>query len=400
MILQEHLLISFFIYRKQRKETRLSSKSFSLSLNQMDFDFDENNQTKNLYKSIYFIIFLMILIDLLLSVFSDTLKDLDFWMVELLIITYIFNKMFNAQSFSHQKLAIGINLFSSLLKIFTIYLSSKDDTTQILYMVYKWLIPIGIIIYLILITLESYFYVKIKYFMDKNFISVEFLLIVFGIIGTIFYLFICIIINFTKCSSYLSDNLCKIFSDPDDFDSDSYIDNFGIYFKNFKKGVISEIIIILLGIITFFLYYYFSLLVLKLLSPIHVIFFYAIYYFTKKIILPISTLIQSNSFFTENPMEYIYPKYFLDFSQDILCVIGFLIYLEIIELNFCKYNYNLRKNIIRRSTIDSKMSEKNSKFIFLEDGDIEENINNSNDFNNSYNNSNSFKLYNSKKTNK
>ena len=35
---------------------------------------------------------------------------------------------------------------------------------------------------------------------------------------------------------------------------------------------------------------------------------------------------------------------------------GFLIYLEMIELNFCGFNYNLKKNIINRGIDEYKLS--------------------------------------------
>ena len=41
-------------------------------------------------------------------------------------------------------------------------------------------------------------------------------------------------------------------------------------------------------------------------------------------------------------------KYFLDISGDIFCLIGLLIYFEIIELNFCDLNYDLKMNITKR----------------------------------------------------
>ena len=53
-------------------------------------------------------------------------------------------------------------------------------------------------------------------------------------------------------------------------------------------------------------------------------------------------------------MKYIRESYFLDLASDFSAIIGFLIYLEIIELNFCKLNKNLRKYIIIRSDEDAK----------------------------------------------
>ena len=41
---------------------------------------------------------------------------------------------------------------------------------------------------------------------------------------------------------------------------------------------------------------------------------------------------------------------------NIITILGFLIYLEIIELSFCKLNYNLRKSIVKRSIDDITQS--------------------------------------------
>ena len=62
----------------------------------------------------------------------------------------------------------------------------------------------------------------------------------------------------------------------------------------------------------------------------------------------------------------------IDMVQDAFLCIAFLIYLEIIELNFCKCNYNLRKNISRRGVIDSSIELNQSNFLFFINGDIEE----------------------------
>ena len=45
-------------------------------------------------------------------------------------------------------------------------------------------------------------------------------------------------------------------------------------------------------------------------------------------------------------------RFLADIFGDIGSIIGFLIYLEVIELNFCGLNFNLKKNIIRRGTND------------------------------------------------
>ena len=49
-------------------------------------------------------------------------------------------------------------------------------------------------------------------------------------------------------------------------------------------------------------------------------------------------------------------KFLLDESGDIASILGFLIYLEIIELNFCNLNFNLKKNIAYRSELEYNIS--------------------------------------------
>ena len=60
---------------------------------------------------------------------------------------------------------------------------------------------------------------------------------------------------------------------------------------------------------------------------------------------------------SNEPRKYLNTSFFIDFSSDITAIIGFLIYLEIIELNFCEFNKDLRKNIILRAEIDENNYE-------------------------------------------
>ena len=46
--------------------------------------------------------------------------------------------------------------------------------------------------------------------------------------------------------------------------------------------------------------------------------------------------------------------FIINIVQNFLAIIGCLIYLEIIELNFCGFNFNLRKNIMKRSDEDAE----------------------------------------------
>ena len=69
---------------------------------------------------------------------------------------------------------------------------------------------------------------------------------------------------------------------------------------------------------------------------------------------------------SNEPRKYLNASFFIDFSSDITAIIGFLIYLEIIELNFCKLNKDLRKNIIMRGEIDQIDFEKDKGTTILD----------------------------------
>jgi hypothetical protein len=209
--------------------------------------------------------------------------------------------------------------------------------------------------------------------MDLKYLSANKLLILYGFLGTIIYTIICLIASSVECTSssifyYKEKNnnfVCKVpFNKTIIVDNLTvknetifYLENFGVYFKNFEYSdyieIFKEIAIILLAGISYFYYKYFSLMIIKYLSPIHYIFSNQIYFFIKKIALPIYTLFKYESFFKPEHINNIIPKYILDTCGDCLSLIGFVVFLELIELNFCDFNINLRRKIMDRSVFDS-----------------------------------------------
>ena len=132
----------------------------------------------------------------------------------------------------------------------------------------------------------------------------------------------------------------------------TYFDSYKIYFNSFSESNSSEILIrtfiIILDSLTFSFKNYFLLLSIKYTDPVHAYFNIPIYYVFQKIVLLIINAIVDKKAFL-NTSNYMVAKYCLDLSGDFFCLIGFLIYLEIIELNFCGLNNNLKKYITERS---------------------------------------------------
>ena len=383
------------------------------------------------FLNLLFTIFLWVIMDFFMDFYTRTLKDLDFWFFELLILSFISNKMLKFKLYSHQKLAIYFNSTLCITKMITIILSFIDEDSHD-YLWYTKEYPFykvffGIIIYFVLISIRSYVNTKIKVYMDLKYISTQKLLILYGFCGTIIYTIICLITTSVECTtssiflynvdcsisnSSLTNNNCSqnynknfaknfvckvpfnntiVFGDSQIIltENENYLDNFGIYFKTFKNSdaleIFKEIIIILFAGTTYFYYKYFCLMIIKFLSPIHYIFSNEIYFSFKKIALPIYTLINEKSFFIKEPIKYILPKFILDTSGDFLSLIGFLVFLELIELNFCDFNINLRRKIMDRSEIESISLLDD---YFDDDDDVDNDDNNDNNINNDDNDNN------------
>ena len=191
-------------------------------------------------------------------------------MIELLIVAYMNYKLFRIKVYNHQKCAIIYNTcFCTLLKIIVVIISYLCDgfDQNNLYKQDVYLIPVGIIIYIIILILRAYSITKIKYYMDLKYISSTKIVLYSSLIGVFLFLSICVIETFIECSFLKDINICAV-SD----ENKSYIDTFLIYLKN-------EIISTFFGIISYFLYLYFYSLILKYLTPVHYAFSNSIYVF-------------------------------------------------------------------------------------------------------------------------
>jgi len=130
---------------------------------------------------------------------TSFLKIFSFSMIILLLISFINAKMFKIKIYKHQKCAILFNfsvLFVSGLSSFI--LSMKSDNEDIIFKQHSWLIPIGLIIYLLLGIAFSYAYSKIKWILHFNLISFSALLINFALVGFLINSIICVLITFIE----------------------------------------------------------------------------------------------------------------------------------------------------------------------------------------------------------
>ena len=341
---------------KSRSESMKSGK-YSSSNNDSSFNsnsgiqliYENNNSikySKFFVLKLLFLILLWVIEEKFTETLNNILRHLDFWMFEFVFLSYFCKKYFKIEIYKHQILAMLLTTLPCTLKIVTIILSFYDekkdkDNLEIIYVLYPWLIPIGIIIYFSMKFMRAYIKTQIKWYMDIKYVSITKLLMTYGIIGTIFYTIICIITTFTECSkAKINDYFCQTVENEN-----QYFASFRLYFTEILfEHPLAEIITLIIGILGFSFYKFFSLMIIKNLTPIHLVFSLPLFYIMRKIILTISILFNGI-----NDASYIYiVKYILDTVGDFLCIFAYFIYLEIIKIHCCELNYNLRENIITR----------------------------------------------------
>ena len=321
-----------------------------------------------------FIIFLWIFEEELLSYYGEIMMLLDFWMLELIIISFFMIRILNIKLYKHQKLMLFLIIIPLILKIVTIYTSFKDEKNycdgsvykychhvnklKLIYVTFKWLVGIGICIYSILITLRAFVNTKLKWLIDHKYISPMIILIFYGIVGSLFCIIICGIATFFPCgpdehNDYtIYDYFCKV-----KYNNNKYLDNFFSYFTNNENFKIeTELLTIILGAFSFFFHKYFYIRTIEHLTPVHIIFSFPIYYILNKSYLILINFIKSNQFYIKD-MKNAKEILILDYISDGISIILYLIYLEIIEFHCFGYDFNLRRNILERGELDMDNAE-------------------------------------------
>ena len=357
---------------KDKNESEIINRESNLFIELIHNKTDTYLENKR--SSIFFVVILIIWVaeENLLLIFVDIFQDLDFSFFELIFISYIFSKNFRFKIYSHQALGMAISIgVGSILKIYNITLSiasSPKEEDKKFYQKYPITCSFAIF-YIFLILVRSYVNTQLKILMDLKFVSHRTLLMNYGFVGLCMCILTGIFTSLVPCFDLINNYVCKT-----GYGNKMYFDHFLNYIGSWgNMGV--RLIIIILGMATFFFNKFFYTLIIKRLSPIHVIFSFPIQFFIEKTFLLIFTSIFfiDQLFKKENQLE----KFLLDESGDIASIFGFLIYLEMIELNFCRLNYNLRKNIIKRAKSDYKNSLNNDetireeRFSSIESGDLE-----------------------------
>ena len=288
----------------------------------------------------------------------------DYWMIELIIMAYLNHKMFNIQIYRHQKLSLYLISIPFILKTITVVFMFcdennyfKDDVINYkynenknllksLFVAHWWLFPIAMILYFIKMVIDSYIILNIKKIMDFKYVPVNKLLLLYGLFGILYISIFSSITTFISCGKKdnniydIYEYICKVVDKNND---NRYIENYKVYFTG---KYVKDLLYTLIGAIAYNIYTFFFFQTIKYFNPVYKSFSWPLIFFIHKLIL----IYQINN---DESIKYLNASFFLDLSSDISAIIAFLIFLEIIELNFCGLNKNLRKYITLRSKKDS-----------------------------------------------
>ena len=125
-----------------------------------------------------------------------------------------------------------------------------------------------------------------------------------------------------------------------------YYDNFSIYFEKYKG--ITYICLEIVAVIFKFIKIFSSIQIIKYLNPFFFICASSIYYFFYR---PIDIII---SFINKEKID---EDIYFNFVAESFAILVILVYTELIVLNFCNLNYNIKSNIEKRSLEDTHNME-------------------------------------------
>ena len=294
---------------------------------------------------------------------------LKIWAFEYISIYYFSKKFINKRIYKHQILALFLTLiFSTLLNFIGSFIPDSNTNCnnlidekydecilltsnvyqKVIYKLSSFFIPIIIVVYFLAIFSNSYVFVKFKWFIDLKYIPIYNILTIIGFLGLITSLIIFFLLSYIPCSqkNKFFKDFCRF-----KYGNSIYYDTFKVL-KDIKinNDFLWELIIILpIYMLLNFVDFYFCLLIIKNLDPFYVLVITTVQYLIYEIIDFILGLSNNNA-------NYINKSFFC-LSADIISLFDSLVYLEILELNFCGFNKNLRKYIIKRSTLDINSTE-------------------------------------------
>ena len=348
--------------------------------------------TKNYFGFSHLIIISFIYsLNIILRTFLMSMKfDAGFWTLEILFVIFLTIRILKVNIGNHQKVTIfilSIILFSvqianSLLpktnhhcqdeECFDTYL---NDNNMYIFMAkkfgnYGWIFFI-LFLYIFDFMMRDYSWVKLKFLMDVKTIPVFKIMLFIGIVGCIIIFIIFIFVTTFPCNTleniamingnyvYIDTNKNVDFSRQVcgliDYNEEKktlrfYYDSLLIFFKDYSESnrQLLEIGIIPIYFIINLVINFSQGMILKHLDPNAMLVNINFNYLLSRML----TYIKNDA-----NEEYLTVEEFVLLELcEILAIFAYMIYIELIELKFCRFDYDLKKTIQKRSISDTRLN--------------------------------------------
>ena len=332
---------------------------------------------------------------------------IGFWTFEIIYICFFSRLIFKIKINRHRKFAIYIMIGLVVIELIGFFfpLTKHENKDNINDLTDKNVFEITIIKYgayaipLLFLASElihvqrDYCWIKSKYLMDVKSYPPSKILMIIGSIGFIFIIIFFSIFTYVPCKTFNNINkindiyinidtnkpleLYKEYCKLKEYDENSktlylLFDSFKLVIQDYSNMETEDKLEIFLVIPLLFIFNLVNevtqLLMIRYADPNNILIYRNIYYFLQVLIQMI---------INEGDQQYqTYLQFFLIEFEDLISIIGNMIYIEVLELNFCKLDYDLKKNIAKRGNNDFEQnmvieSDKSSQILDDDDDDFE-----------------------------
>ena len=378
--LASFLFGGIFLYlleiRNKKKKEKTSNKKYEIVTN---YTLNKKSESNILHLIVIGILFSL---NMIVEDFID-LSDLTFWPLEIFYIAVIFYWIFKYQIYIHKKVAIGIMVAVTIINFIESFFptSKLKNLENINELTDKNLFDIAIIKYgaysipLYYLANElrhiqrDYCWVKSKYLMDIKSLNPYKIYISIGTIGIIFIMILFSIFTYVPCKTF--NNINKIENDYFDNNTNETLKLYLEYcslkdydentktlyllydsmklisreYSNTDKNNMLEIFLLIPLTFIFNIINEISrLMMIRYLEPNNILIYHNFYFFVVRLIQFI---------INDGDEQYLtLQKFFILEFEEIMAIISSLIYIELLELKFCGFDYELKKNIDKRGTQD------------------------------------------------
>ena len=174
--------------------------------------------------------FLNIVLEQMIIIFRKFFVHMDFWMIELFIVAFLNKKIYKIQIYKHQKMAFIFIFISIFFNLLTVILTiSEKNEEKALYVGNIYSIIIASFIFCYYAFFLYFSFISVKELIDLNIISINIILFIYGIFGSIFCILFYISTTFYSVNSNNNNYIANFLFKVKEYNSTkSYIDNFKI----------------------------------------------------------------------------------------------------------------------------------------------------------------------------